>query len=552
MKDIADLQNVMKPDNARLTVADVTPDSCYGCGACQNICPYHAIEMKDILNEGFLYPVINQELCVNCGLCAKICPSLNRYNKNAEQPTVYVVKTQPEIADESSSAGVFYLLARYVFAQGGYICGAVYDDQFNVYHVLTNDWNTVLQMRKSKYVQSDMKNVYIETKEKLESGKHVLFTGTPCQVAGLYTFLGREYDSLLTMDIICHGVPSPGMWRKYLDENWKADKLENIDFRHKQTRKLNDSQHIKFYFKSGNEYIENKGWNYFYMSFQASMILRTSCENCQYAVAPKPADFSVGDWWGQAARPELIDDDQMSILLVNSKKAMMYLEAIKEDFKLLLEISMEQALTKNRSKMAIKISPKRNDFFELMRKGSSFQEAARKCLFPQYDAIIFGNTQSLNFGAILTYYALYKVLEKTGYNVALANKPLEEDVTNHSIVFYKKYTNLAPSEKQNEKYNLMTDIFLLGSDQLWNYPLFKNLGYYLNFANPDKKKITYATSFGFDYLTMLDKTQSIYPDVNSLMKRFDAISVREEDGINICDREHSVDATWVLDCRAAN
>lgn len=277
------------------------------------------------------------------------------------------------------------------------------------------------------------------------------------------------------------------------------------------------------------------------------MILRSSCGNCQYAISPRAADLSAGDWWGgQAVRPDLIDDDQMSILLVNSEKGRDLLEAVRDEFKLLLEISPEQALTKNRSGMAIKISSARNGFFELIKKGSHFREAARKSLFPQYDVIIFGSTLNYNFGAIMTYYALYKALEKEGYNVGLANKP-HKDVYNHSIAFFEKYTHLAPPEQYYIRYNWMADTFLVGSDQLWNYKLFKNTEYFLSFADEDKKKISYATSFGFDYLTMFEKAQSIYPAVNSLMKRFDAISVREDDGKKICFREYSVDAAWVLD-----
>lgn len=548
MENTINFQNSIAPNHTGKTVDKLPSECCYGCGACQNICPSHAIEMKDTLNEGFLYPVINQERCINCGLCAKVCPALNRYNGTMEHPKAYAVKNQLEISSKSSSAGIFYTLAKYVFAQGGYICGAVYDDQFNVFHVLTNDWNVVLRMRKSKYVQSNLRNVYTEILKKLEGGNQVLFTGTPCQVAGLYTFLGREYDSLLTMDVICHGVASPGIWRKYLDENWTVEKLENIDFRYKPVIDKGMNVHIGFLYKNGNRYFEYKRDNLFYAPFLSNMTLRSSCENCQYAIAPRAADFSVGDWWGgQVVRPDLIDEDQMSILLSSSVKSCKVLESIKGDFKFFLEISPEQALAKNRSKIMQKSSPMRNNFFEFIKNGNSFQEAVRKSMFPQYDVIIFGSTLNPNFGAIMTYYALYKVVEKAGYNVALANKPREIGLSNHSTIFFEKYTNLAPAEQYYIRYNWMADIFLVGSDQLWNYMLFKNMGFYLNFANSDKKKISYATSFGYHYLTMLEKAQNVYPVVNSLMKRFDAISVREDEGKTICAREHSVDATWVLD-----
>lgn len=529
------------------TIVNVKEENCYGCGACKNICPHSAIEMIDILGEGFLYPVVNRDKCEDCGLCVKACPSLNRYQKKLDNPWAYAIKSEAQMAENSSSAGFFYILAKFIFSQGGYVCGAVYDDKFNVCHVLTNDWNTILLMRKSKYVQSNILNTYFETKEKLDAGNIVFFTGTPCQIAGLLTFLGKEYDNLLTMDVICHGVPSPGMWRKYLDENWEVDRLENIDFRYRDNKGLYGNNFIKFTFKNGNECVYGKSDNSFYKSFQSNIILRSSCEYCEYAVTPRAADFSVGDWWGvKFIRPDLIDDDKNSLLLVNSKRAFEVFQLIKNQFKLELKISVPQALANNRSQKAQRISPFRNAFFELIKSGKTFNEALKKSLFPQYDVIIVGSALNKNYGAIMTNYALYKAVRTAGYSVAISNKPHEHDV-DHSICFFEKYTCLAPSKSNWKDYNWMTNTFLLGSDQLWNYKLFKNKNFYLDFAYNDKKRITYSTSFGFDYLTMLEKFQNIYPVVNSLMKRFDYISVREDDAIKICNLEHSVDAYLVLD-----
>lgn len=532
------------------TIDDVKKENCYGCGACQNICPSHAIEMRDILGEGFLYPVIDKEKCVSCGLCVKACPSIHRVNDKVINPSAYAVKCESQIAEASSSAGIFYLLAKHILLEGGYICGAVYDEKFNVHHTLTDDRNIVSRMRKSKYVQSNTRNVYAETKYKLEAGDKVLFTGTPCQVAGLLAFLSKEYDNLLTMDVICHGVPSPGMWRKYLDENWEVDKLGNIDFRYRGDKSLYGSQFLKFTFKNGNEYICYKaGDDSYYTHFMINLALRPSCEHCEYAVTPRAADFSAGDWWGaKTLRPDLIDDDKTSLLLVNSKKAYETYQLIHDKFKFELSISLQDAMSNNRSSIRCNISPQRKYFFEQIRKGDTFEGAVRKSMFPQYDVIIVGSALNKNYGAIMTNYALYKAVANAGYKVAFTNYPTET-TPERAINFFEKNTELAVPKKNFRDYNWMTDTFLLGSDQLWNYTCFKvhKLRYYLDFAFSNKKRISYAPSYGFDYLTMYGEAQSEYPVANSLMKRFDCISVREHAGVQISQQEYSVAATWVLD-----
>ena len=544
------VQQIIESNKTKsISIDCVKSENCFGCGACQNICPCNAIAMKDTLGEGVLYPVIDYDKCVSCGLCAKACPSLKRYNEKIINPKAYAIKNSINISEKSSSAGVFIVLAKYIFSKNGYVCGALYDDKFNVCHTLTNDWEKVLKMRRSKYVQSNIGNVYSDTKKILEQGMFVLFTGTPCQIAGLYTFLGKDYDTLLTMDLICHGVPSPGMWRKYLDENWDTDILKDVNFRYKGNESFYGSQFLQFVLKNGNEIIFDNPEHTFYSAFLKSLLLRSSCENCSYAVKPRAADFSVGDWWGAInVRPDLVDGNKMSITLLNSKKAMEVFSEIQNSFEMVLEISYHQAMNRNRSSFHIDINAERNKFFQLINKSSSFNEAVKKSLFPQYDVIIVGSSLSGNYGAIMTNFALYQATTLAGYNVGVANFQ-SQNTPKHSLDFLKKYTQLAPSKRNYKEYNWMTDTFLLGSDQLWNYNCFEwmKLAFYLDFAAPDKRRVSYATSFGFDYLTMFEKHEDEYPFANSLIKRFDYISVREQDGVKICDREYSMDASWVLD-----
>lgn len=533
------------------SIAEMQIDNCYGCGACEKVCPKSAISMKDVKGEGFLYPMIDAEKCVECGLCVKKCPSLERYNGDKSfNPQAFALKSNNSIAEKSSTVGVFSVFAEYIYSIGGWVCGAVYDDMFNVHHVLTNKLDVIQKMKKSKYVQSNLENVYVETKEKLENNEMVFFSGTPCQVAGLMSYLGKEYNNLFTMDVICHGVPSPGMWRKYLDENYDVTQIKNIDFRHKGAETWNASQFLKIEYTDGKEVVSNNASDLYYRHFLTDLGLRKSCGECKYAVCPRIGDISVGDWWGAPkVCPDIIDDKKISILLLNSFKGRKYYEKLKKRFELSKEISLEDALKSNRSTIKRHIHSKREIFFKNV-KNMTFNEAVKKTLFADknYDIIIFGPTSSNNYGAILTYYALYSFLKQQGYKVALGRKPSDEKRITETNSFFLRHAQsiyLAPS--QYKHYAWMSDIVLLGSDQVWNYKLFKNNAFFLTFCEENTKKIAYASSYGMDYLTAYLEDQSRYPLHNKYMKRFDYISVREKDGIDISEREFNVKTEHVLD-----
>lgn len=190
---------------------------CSGCGACFSICPKNVITLIPNV-EGFLFPVVDSEKCINCNLCAKVCPVNNIDTSNSKTPEAFAVQANDEIRLKSSSGGVFTVLASYIFKQGGYVCGAAFDDSGKICHQVIYQENDLRLLQGSKYVQSAIGNTYKEVKNLLCSGKLVLFTGTPCQVAGLKSFLGKNYDNLITADLICHGVPSPKVFQKYIAE----------------------------------------------------------------------------------------------------------------------------------------------------------------------------------------------------------------------------------------------------------------------------------------------------------------------------------------------
>ena len=207
---------------------------CTGCTACFNKCPVSAIKMEEN-DEGFLYPVIDENLCINCGLCKKICP-VNNVNDcvNTGESLQYIAAAPDNVRKISSSGGMFNIVATYVLNSGGYVCGVVYDDNMNAVHILTNDKQDVLRMSGSKYVQSYPGNCFQQIKEKLDKNIKVLFTGCPCQVAGLKQYLNKEYENLITMDLICHGTPSPELLKKFLKEEYQNEKVLDVNFRYKK------------------------------------------------------------------------------------------------------------------------------------------------------------------------------------------------------------------------------------------------------------------------------------------------------------------------------
>ncbi len=537
------------------TIEYLDSNKCSGCGACNNICPKNAITMQASA-EGFLEPVINKELCIDCGLCKTICPSLHRDLSNSISPKSYAVTTSPENMKLSTSAGLFGLVADYVLANNGYVCGAVYNEDFSVHHIVTNDPKEVLRMRKSKYVQSNTELVYREIRSLLDTNVPVLFSGCPCQVAGLKSFLRKDYPNLITMDIICHGTPSPGNWLKYLTENINTNQLLDVDFRHKGNHGFK-KLYIAFSYKDGSEVIEPSGKNPYYLHFLKDIGLRKSCSECAYCTFPRIGDLSIGDWWGALnICPEIINNDAgLSILLLNTQKGEELFNKLKPSFEILKELSLSEAMSRNRNSIKRKAHPNRAEFFNRLQT-SSFKDAVTKSLRLHYDVMIYGSTVNTNYGALITYYALYKAVERLGYSVILCNKPKKDNATeyeinNHATRFCEKRLNLTESKRFSKysEYNELADTFLLGSDQIWNYKLFsgRKETFYLDFVSDDKKKISYASSFGFDKLTLTQYFPERFPKVKSLMKRLDFISVRESDGVKLCNDSFNVPAQFVMD-----
>ncbi|WP_123054650.1 Coenzyme F420 hydrogenase/dehydrogenase, beta subunit C-terminal domain [Clostridium sp. JN-1] len=297
--------------------------NCCGCKACYNACPKHCIKMV-LDTEGFWYPNVDRDKCIDCGLCEKVCPEINIYknsNSNDRVECLAAWNNDKEVRRKSSSGGIFTSIAECILSNGGIVFGAGYDDNLKVIHKEANTIQELNNLRGSKYVQSDIKEVYKKAKQYLNNGKKVLFTGTPCQIAGLYNFLQKEYNELYTCDLVCHGVPSPKVfeeYKKYMERKHNSS-IENIDFRHKRYGwKLYS---VSLLFNNGTEYIKNLSEDVYMQGFLRNYYLRPSCYKCTYAKLPRVSDITLADFWGISYKyPELDDDKGTSLLLINTNK----------------------------------------------------------------------------------------------------------------------------------------------------------------------------------------------------------------------------------------
>lgn len=293
-------------------------DYCTGCEACANVCPHNAISMEANW-QGFRYPHINQNLCVNCGLCQKTCP----INVKERIPFEFgiaraFVEKNMKFLSKASSGGAFGVMARYVIGHGGIVFGASMDDDYNVSYKAAETIEALDMLYGSKYVQSYVNDAYRQVKTALKDGKQVLFCGCPCQVAGLKSFLHKDYDNLLTMDLICHGVPSQPYFRSYVKDLLRKNKEAGITtfrFRWKMNPCCNSRNNISVYhgFRNRDYYMTYFLWGKGY---------RTGCYHCRFAGEKRHGDFTIGDFWNNKVAGLPIDDSQgASLVLFNTPKA---------------------------------------------------------------------------------------------------------------------------------------------------------------------------------------------------------------------------------------
>lgn len=295
---------------------------CCGCSACQQICPKTCIRMEPD-EEGFLYPNVDETICIDCGLCEKVCPVINQCRKRVPSKAFAVWNCNEITRLNSSSGGVFSAIAIQILKDGGVVFGAKFNDRWEVVHDYIEKIEDLYLLQGSKYVQSVIGNTYSIAEIFLKRGRKVLFTGTSCQIAGLKRFLRTDYDNLLTIDVICHGVPSPMIWYRYLDYIISNEKLSgvssvedisNISFRSKLTGWKNYSFQIRG--NHGELLSECFYDNLFMQGFLCNLYLRPSCHSCPAKSGKSGSDVTLGDYWGVSNHhPELDDDKGISAVL---------------------------------------------------------------------------------------------------------------------------------------------------------------------------------------------------------------------------------------------
>ena len=321
-------------------------EKCPGCYACYSICPKQCITMEEDA-EGFVYPKVHREFCIDCGLCEKNCP-VYRKQESAEMPIAYAaINKNLEQRLASSSGGIFVLLAENIVRENGVVFGARFDEKFQVVHDYTETLQGIKAFQGSKYVQSRIGNTYVKVKEFLISGRKVLFTGTPCQIEGLKAYLQRDYENLLCVDIICHGVPSPKVWKKYIDfrEAQEGKAVQQIFFRHKKYGWKKYT--VLFEFSNEILYLQEHSKDLFMRTFLENVCLRPSCTNCQFKRKNRNSDITLADFWGVVnVLPEMDDDKGTSLVIIHSRKGQAFFEAISRDI-LCKEVAFEEAIQYN-------------------------------------------------------------------------------------------------------------------------------------------------------------------------------------------------------------
>lgn len=310
-------------------------EDCCGCTACKSICPTQAITMK-VDEEGFLYPKIDQELCVDCGLCRKVCVFQNGYDTSNSfaRPKVYAVKHKSDkVRKNSSSGGAFTAISDCVLSKAGIIYGATYNEELRVIHQCAETAEGRNKFRGSKYVQSDLKEVFSQINENLKNDRYVLFTGTGCQVAGLNSYLGQlkvDIENLLTVDIVCHGTPSPRIFADYISylEKKNRSKIKQYYFR----SKVNGWGHTEeAVFESGKHDHTSVLSQTHKELFYSDLCLCPSCYRCKFSNLHRPSDIMIGDFWGiKKSLPELDDDKGVSLVFINTTKGQDIFEKIKD------------------------------------------------------------------------------------------------------------------------------------------------------------------------------------------------------------------------------
>lgn len=352
-------------------------EECTGCHACYNVCPKKCIDMK-FDEEGFLYPSVDSDKCVECGLCEKVCPIIHTVEVENEPIAVGCYNKDEKIRMNSSSGGIFTLISELVIQSGGVVFGAEFDENYNVRHNYVDNMEDLHKFRGSKYVQSTIGSSYYDAKQFLEQGRQVLFSGTPCQIAGLKRYLQKDYDNLICQDMVCHGVPSTYVWEHYKNFIANGKNIVGIKFRDKSTGWKTYSLQIDF--DDGSSYKDIGNENSYIKGFVKDFYLRPSCYECKYKTLHRESDITLADFWGiEANVPELDDNKGTSLIFVNSDKGRECFEKIKENI-IFKVVDIDRTVICNPSAIRASIYTKKKLTFYKIYKKENFDLLINKLM----------------------------------------------------------------------------------------------------------------------------------------------------------------------------
>ena len=546
-----------------MAIALLDKEHCTGCLACLAKCRHRAI--KIVVKNGFLFPEIDSARCNNCGLCREICPLLKqRPFMSDREPDAYILETCH--ASGSSSGGFCTALAHYVIGNGGLVAGCVMVG-LRAHHILTDNKEDIERMRGSKYVQSELGDVYNQVKKALSCGRTVLFTGTPCQVEAVKKVVGvKRCERLVTVDLICHGVTSA----EFLEECVRsgnfpinnAYEVTELSFRSRRQRDISDfTMDVRFTDSNGKikDYSVSLEDNLFYRGF-AGPALREACVHCIYAGAwPRPGDFTCGDPWGVLSSE---DCRGRSLVFTNTARGAEILRLMNDSLVNYRTIPFAEVSHSQPNLMRPSpVNPLRYGFIRAMAEGRTPGD-----ILGNPSALRSGSVGLLNFsferanyGAVLTCVALATYIKEAGYGVSVidyytlwAPNPARHKSNAFDAFRYSHLplTHAYLNDSDLSELNEQCSTFVVGSDQVLNFSFVKNERsiFYLNFVRSDRRTIVYAGSFGREaeeYTLNLSSRDRKFSSLS--LKRMNAVSVRErKSGLEIC-RSLDVKAEAVCD-----
>ncbi len=358
-------------------------NSCTGCGACSNICPKKCISMAED-KFGFLYPNINNDSCIDCGLCKKICPANADVQFN-DPKNVYAAINKSDVDyATSTSGGIATLFSRNIIEKNGVVYGAGFLDGFRVKHLRCETQADVEKIKGSKYVQSITVDMLDALKKDLEDGRNVLFVGTPCQVAGVKSYVKKDYPNLILCDLVCHGVPSSKMLKEHLSGINDIDKAEKVSFRDKQ------GFYLSVFDKDGVIYRKRNFKDVFYLGFLKSLLYRECCYSCKYAKSQRVSDITLGDFWGfdsEKGKFPSSTSNGLSLVMVNTEKGNGFFEECKDKM-IFVQRTAQEAVAGNKQLRFPSVKHRNRNKFVSRYLSKGFKKAAGSALWKE--RIIYG------------------------------------------------------------------------------------------------------------------------------------------------------------------